>query len=348
MWLDGNDPQQLRSKFKFVTKDVIDISDVPKWNFDGSSTNQAPGDKSECQLIPARLYTFDSSYHIVLCEVYDAESAQPHKSNKRCALRNLVSRSGTLDMWLGFEQEYFITKDGIPLGFKKSNLTRTLLSEGHTDVAKVDLVGPGRQGPFYCSVGGSRAFGRNLVEKHVSICEILDVTLTGTNAEVAPGQWEYQCFAKDPIAAADNLWMSRYLLLRSSEEFGYDIDFSPKPAGKDYNGSGCHANFSSNFMREVGGREYFDNVMSVLRERKDIHIKEYGKDNKQRLTGDHETQSIDTFSWGVADRGASIRIPNDTVANNWKGYAEDRRPAANCDPYNITRLLLDALITVEK
>lgn len=344
VWLDGNEPQQLRSKFKFVEHDVSSIVNVPKWNFDGSSTNQAPGDRSECLLVPCNIYTLNSKYHIVLCEVYDSETGKPHKSNQRAKLRDLIDRRESLDMWLGFEQEYFITEDSVPLGFVRTS--PQLIQESLSGTVPA-LLGPGEQGPFYCSAGGSKAFGRRVAERHVDMCELFGVILTGINAEVAPGQWEYQCFARDPITASDNLWVSRYLLLRVSEEFGYDIDFSPKPAGPEYNGSGCHTNFSSERMRSEGGKDYFESVMGVLRERKDSHIREYGKDNAKRLTGQHETQSIDTFSWGVADRGASIRIPTDTKNNGWVGYAEDRRPAANCDPYRVTRLLLDALLTVE-
>ena len=64
------------------------------------------------------------------------------------------------------------------------------------------------------------------------------------------------------------------------------------------------------------------------------HIKEYGSSNELRLTGNYETQSIDKFSWGISDRGASIRVPQST-AENWKGYVEDRRPGSNADPYKI-------------
>jgi len=342
VWLDGNKPAQLRSKSKFVEFGVQTIQDVPRWNFDGSSTNQAPGDDSECLLLPSRLYTLNREYHIVLCEVHSTDG-KAHESNRRALLRDVIEKSEYHDLWLGFEQEYFITKDSVPLGFTSTPLK--LMNDFGM------LIGPGPQGPFYCSVGGSKALGRQLVERHVALCEKFNITLTGVNAEVAPGQWEYQCFAKDPLKAADDLWMSRYILLRTSEEFDYDIDFSPKPAGEEYNGSGCHTNFSSSKMRDTGyfaGRMYFTQLMQVLEERKDIHIAEYGEDNDQRLTGKHETQSIDTFSWGVADRGASIRIPNEVVANEWKGYAEDRRPAANCDPYNVIRLLIEALNGVEQ
>ena len=77
------------------------------------------------------------------------------------------------------------------------------------------------------------------------------------------------------------------------------------------------------------------------------HITVYGADNDQRLTGDHETQSIDQFSYGVSDRGASIRIPwQVNVAG--KGYIEDRRPNANMDPYVVANLITDTVCSSAK
>ena len=72
-------------------------------------------------------------------------------------------------------------------------------------------------------------------------------------------------------------------------------------------------------------------------------IENYGSKNEMRLTGKHETQTIDKFSWGVSDRGASIRIPHTVIENDWSGYLEDRRPGANADPYKITKLLTEVL-----
>lgn len=73
------------------------------------------------------------------------------------------------------------------------------------------------------------------------------------------------------------------------------------------------------------------------------HIQAYdpkqGKDNERRLTGFHETSSIHDFSAGVANRGASIRIPRH-VAEEGKGYLEDRRPSSNCDPYSVSEVLV--------
>ena len=66
----------------------------------------------------------------------------------------------------------------------------------------------------------------------------------------------------------------------------------------------------------------------------------YGASNHLRLTGLHETQSIDKFSYAISDRGASIRIPVGTVNNGWKGYLEDRRPASDADPYKVAAAII--------
>ena len=327
VWLDGNRPQGIRSKIKVIEDWNGDLDTLPVWNFDGSSTNQAPGSDSELSLVPVGSYRFKNKI-LVLCEVFNSDG-KPHESNTRYLLRSLVSTSSDLDTWWGFEQEYFITKDSVPIGFS---------SEG--------IQAP--QGQYYCGVGGSKAIGRDLAEYHILNCLSSKLKISGMNAEVAPSQWEYQCFSDSPLKAADDLIVSRYILLAVSEEAQLDINFEPKPIKGDWNGSGCHTNFSSEKMRDRGGEAHFKKILSSLERRHSEHISEYGESNQERLTGEHETQHYDSFSWGVADRGASIRIPNVVVKNNWKGYLEDRRPAANCDPYTVIRLILEALYEVEQ
>jgi len=320
VWLDGNKTQGMRSKIKVLEDWDGSLDSVPSWNFDGSSTNQAPGDDSERFLVPVGLYRFRNKT-LVLCEVLNPDEST-HDSNTRSQLRSFLASHPSQDSWWGFEQEYFIVQDEKPIGF---------------------LNDPAPQGPYYCSVGGDKAIGRALAEHHMLSCLAAGLEITGINAEVAPGQWEYQCFAKDPLKAADDLIISRYILSALAEERGLDIDFSPKPVKGDWNGSGCHANFSTDRTREMGGKTYFERLLLTLSERHDLHIEGYGELNNERLTGLHETQDIDTFSWGVADRGASIRIPRDTAKNDWKGYLEDRRPASNCDPYTVVRLISEAV-----
>lgn len=325
VWLDGNKTQSARSKIKVLQEWDGSLDSIPKWNFDGSSTNQAPGNDSERLLLPVRHYKFRNKF-IVLCEVFNPDGTS-HESNTRAELRSFLNSHPEQGSWWGFEQEYFIVQDGNPIGFSKT---------------------PGPQGPYYCSVGGDKAIGRPLAEHHMLSCLAAGMEITGINAEVAPSQWEYQCFSKDPLKASDDLIVSRYILSSLAEERGLDIDISPKPVKGDWNGSGCHANFSTVKMRDEGTEAYFKNVLSRMELRHDIHIEGYGELNHERLTGLHETQDIKIFSWGVADRGASIRVPTDTFKGGWKGYLEDRRPASNCDPYTVVRLISEAIDIVDE
>ena len=325
VWLDGYKTPNLRSKIKVMDwpSESIDLSDVPEWNFDGSSTRQAPGNNSECLLKPVRIYQ-RFNRHLVLCEVMNPDGS-PHRTNQRAKLRDTLDSTEDQKFWWGFEQEYFITKDFKPLGFPDGGY-------------------PKPQGLYYCGVGSNQVVGREMVEQHMRECIHHGMDITGTNAEVAVGQWEYQCFNKDTLKACDDLWVSRYLLYKEAEEYGWDIDISPKPVSGDWNGSGCHTNFSTEEMRTSGGREYIENLMVSFDNNHNRHIAGYGEGNENRLTGDHETQRIDTFSWGVGDRGASIRVPNAMKQNNWVGYIEDRRPASNCDPYRVAELIVSTTI----
>jgi len=322
VWLDGYDTPNLRSKIKVVDDWDEKYPEPPVWNFDGSSTRQAEGSNSECLLFPVRTYAWSRNHYLVLCEVMNSDGT-PHTTNTRAVLKSLATKFDNAQFWWGFEQEYFITQDHRPLGFPTGGY-------------------PGPQGLYYCGVGGNQVKARTFVESHLVTCLNMKICLTGINAEVAVGQWEFQCFAKDTLKACDDLWISRYVLYRRSEDWGYDIDLAPKLIPGDWNGSGCHCNFSTEQMRTVGGKERFEMLFASMAERHFTHIAGYGENNHERLTGEHETQHIKKFSWGVADRGASIRVPNDTEKNGWLGYVEDRRPASNCDPYVVTKLIVEA------
>ena len=230
----------------------------------------------------------------------------------------------TDEWWFGFEQEFFFTdpKSGEPLGWEDGT--------------------PKEQGEYYCGVGSANVVGREISDAHLHACLDLGITLTGTNAEVALGQWEYQCFGKG-IKAADDLWVSRYLLFKIAEEFGVGVNIHPKPKTGDWNGSGMHSNFSNEEMRTKGSKELFEGMCEKLGKVHDEGIASYGSDNDMRLTGLHETQKITEFSYGVSDRGASIRIPVYTVEHDWNGYLEDRRPASNADPYKILAHIVGTL-----
>ena len=322
IWLDGYTPEpNLRSKTKVInfTKEDFTVSDLPIWTFDGSSTKQAEGIDSDCLLKPVKMIKDPQrkNGYLVLCEVLNPDET-PHTSNMRSKITD------DSNLWLGFEQEFFIYKKGVPLG--------------HSEVS----LRP--QGEYYCGIGHENVSGRDIIEHHLDVCISAGLNMTGINAEVALGQWEYQVMGKGTLEACDQLIISRYLLNRLSETYGVSIEYHPKPLGDtDWNGSGMHTNFSTKLMREEGGKELFDEIFRVLKSNHQKHIEVYGSDNEKRLTGKHETQSIDKFSWGVSDRGASIRIPQSTVKNGWRGYLEDRRPASNACPYKIAKQLTESL-----
>lgn len=326
VWLDGYEPvANLRSKT--LIKDFENfptLEELPNWGFDGSSTKQAEGKSSDCVLKPVACYpdTTRNNGVLVMCEVLNPDLT-PHPTNSRATI---IDDPGT---WFGFEQEYFLYKDGKPLGFPK---------EGY----------PEPQGLYYTGVGYAAVgdIARDIVEEHLDLCLDAGINHEGINAEVAKGQWEFQIFGKGSKKAADEVWMARYILIRLCENYGVDVEIHCKPIKGDWNGSGMHSNFSTEYMREVGGKEYFEALMGAFEKYRNEHIAVYGPDNHLRLTGLHETQSIDKFNYGVANRGASIRIPHSFVNNGYKGYLEDRRPNSAGDPYKIASRILQTIATV--
>jgi glutamine synthetase len=330
IWLDGYEPvPNLRGKTLVKDFDKFPtLADVPNWGFDGSSTRQAEGHSSDCVLKPVSVYLDATKTNgaIVLCEVMHADGT-PHSTNARATI---LDDPGT---WFGFEQEYFLWKDGKPLGFPK---------DGY----------PSPQGKYYTGVGYENVgnIAREIVDTHLDLCLAAGINHEGINAEVAKGQWEFQIFGKGSRKAADEMWVARYLLNRLTEKYSVEVNYHCKPLGidLDWNGSGMHSNFSTEYMREVGGKEYFEALMAAFDKYKNEHIAVYGPDNHLRLTGLHETQSIDKFNYGVANRGASIRVPHSFVNNGYKGYLEDRRPNSQGDPYKIASRILQTISTVPK
>ncbi len=328
IWLDGTENMQhLRGKTRVEGDFSGELKDCPVWSFDGSSTGQAEGGSSDLLLKPVAIFPDPQRENafLVMTEVLRPDGT-PHSTNGRATIDD-----DDQDFWFGFEQEYFLwdPQTDKPLGFP---------AEGE----------PGPQGPYYCSVGAKNAFGREIVEEHLDACIEAGLNIEGINGEVAPGQWEFQVFAKGAKKAGDQIWIARYLLERTGEGYGVAIEYHPKPVAGDWNGSGMHANFSNTLLRESGKKEDYDTVCESFRPYVKEHIEVYGYDNHLRLTGQHETQSISEFSFGVSDRGASIRIPIGTVERGWKGWLEDRRPNSAADPYKVAARIIRTVKGAEK
>jgi len=307
VWIDKNG--NLRSKNR--VKDKIEF---PNWNFDGSSTGQASVDNSERFLKPVYVCRnpFYNNGFLVLCAVYDDfDCLIPNEYNNFDECNKFLNKHKYEIPWFGFEQEYFLVNNNE----YKSN-------------------------DNYCGVG-SHIFGRSIVDKHMNACIKAGLSIYGTNAEVAPNQWEYQIGTVEGIKAANELWISRYILQRIAEEHNVKVEFHPKPF-ENMNGSGCHTNFSTVKTRGEKGFEYMrDVIFPKLEKNHTLDIQHYGKDNEKRLTGKHETADISIFSWGIGSRNTSIRVGYETSMNG-KGYFEDRRPASNCDPYLVCMALVNS------
>ncbi len=371
IWYDGNEGKpekgmvfnEMRSKTKCIPKPItsMNAADFPSWSFDGSSTGQAEGNNSgtyESSAIHHLIHppihppihvspqTHSSPQHcqlpdcilrpcficpdpirggddvLVMCDVLDP-TGKPHVSNTRAMLEAIINDTVKAEKPLfGFEQEY------------------TMLSKGGATPYGWPLGGyPAPQGPFYCGVGNESVYGRELAEAHMDACIKAGLTISGINAEVMPGQWEFQIGPTGALETGDMVMVARWLLHRLGEEFGIISTFHPKPIKGDWNGAGAHTNYSTESMRRDGGMKAIEAAIERLSKCHPEHISQYGSGNEERLTGAHETCDIDTFRFGVADRGSSIRIPLPVQLAN-KGYLEDRRPSANVDPYVVVRLLI--------
>ena len=324
IWLGGEN--ELRSK----TRVLQSISDLSDWDYDGSSTKQAEPSDSEIILRPGVIFLdpFRGELNIlVICSTYKQDGT-PLPNNHRDHAVKVFEEDEDAVPWYGLEQEYFLfdVETNMPIGFSESKT----------------------QGQYYCSVGSLNAFGRNIAEEHLHACLRAGINISGINAEVAPGQWEYQVGPCTGIEAADQLCAARYILERISEEYGVYVCLDPKPLkngewNSEWNGSGCHTNFSTKKMREENGIVEIYAAIELLGKKHDEHMKVYGEGNELRLTGKNETSSFHKFSYGKADRNASIRIGNKTIREGC-GYFEDRRPSSNMDPYLVTAKIFETTV----
>lgn len=363
IWIDGTEPtRKLRSKTKILSTDekvtrseyTLDIEfelplemqqsgkpniglfTIPIWGFDGSSTNQAEGHSSDCILVPVCAVVNPLMENhagiLVMCEVYRTEMVNgsiqmlPHSTNTRRSLVETIGEYNDCEPWFGIEQEYTLFQGDRPLGWPERGY-------------------PPPQGPFYCGVGADEVFGREIVEEHTQVCIDAGIKIAGINAEVMPGQWEFQIGTADPLTVSDHLWLARYLLYRIAEKRGVTVRLDPKPILGDWNGAGAHTNFSTKAMREgngdVKGISYCEAACQALGQdfTNNGFPSVYGDGFEKRLTGRHETCSWKQFRYGVGDRTASIRIPLH-VHMSGAGYIEDRRPCANIDPYQVCEFLI--------
>lgn len=336
VWIDGY--ENLRSKIKVSTviKDEnnnINLN-IPNWNFDGSSTNQSKSKISDIILKPIRVFTnpfFEENAFLVLCETFNPDDT-PHETNHRRKLIVNYPKYENLESLFGIEQEYVLfSRNNLPYQWKEHN--------------EPGCGGQDKQA-YYCSVGGDRCFGREISNEHLVKCLKAGIKICGTNSEVMASQWEFQIGPLDAISISDHLWMARYILNRITEKYNCYVSYHPKSYKGDWNGSGGHTNFSTRKMREENGLKEIINVCNKLEKYHKEHIKVYGKFNDQRLSGHHETSSLDNYSYGVGERGASIRIPLQVSIDN-KGYLEDRRPASNLDPYLVCERILNSVTDEE-
>lgn len=326
IWIDGNRPtSKLRSKTKIIDGPVTELAQIPEWGFDGSSTKQAEGHNSDRAMHPVAFVPdpIRNGNNILVMNEVCYPDGQAHETNKRVHLAKVAREYAAQEVWFGIEQEYTFFRGRSPLGWPEGGY-------------------PAPQGPFYCGVGADEVFGRNMVEQHLDACLKAGLGISGINAEVMPGQWEFQLGPLSPLEISDQLWIARWLLYRIAEDHGVNATLHPKPVRGDWNGAGAHTNFSTRKMREEGGFDAVEAACKKLGERHEEHIAVYGAYNDLRLTGFHETCSLHEFRYGVGDRGASVRIPLPTLKQG-RGYLEDRRPAANMDPYEVCAKLMETI-----
>lgn len=324
IWIGGNGELRTKTrvvnnlnnlKYNYNGSYTVDNLNNLIWNYDGSSTGQSSStENTEIILNPVKIFKNPFTYkHIsllVLCDTYNIDGT-PHVTNNRFNALNIFNQNQEYESWFGLEQEYFMMHPEWDVNVK--------------------------QGQYYCGIGNKSPVERIIAEEHLTACLDIGLSISGLNAEVANKQWEFQIGTCEGIESADQLYIARYILERIAEKYEVSISYEPK-LFKNINGSGCHTNFSTKFTREEGGVVEIYKYIDKLKIKHKEHMEVYGKNNESRLTGHHETASYDTFSYGIGTRNTSIRIGNQTYKEG-KGYFEDRRPAANMDPYLVTSII---------
>ena len=319
IWIGGNG--EIRSKTRILPGFYYpnDINFFPEWNYDGSSTGQANSNGNTEVILKPCAYFKDplttnknNRAYIVLCDTYIDENNH-HPTNFRYNASKIFDLGEEEEPWFGLEQEYFMCGIDTKKNLRDDNVC-----------------------PHYCGITENYD-ETQIAKKHLEVCLEAGILISGINSEVSRFQWEFQIGPALGIQAADQLIVARYFLQKVAEQYNVSIDYHPKP-NPNINGSGCHINFSTFESRSDNGIDAINRYINLLEAKHCEHIKEYGEFNHMRLTGKHETSSIENFSWGIGTRNTSIRIPNQTAKDN-RGYFEDRRPASNIDPYRATSII---------
>ena len=334
VWIDYTGG--FRSKTRVLDKDITSISDVPEWNYDGSSTGQAKcGELTEVILKPVAMFkdpfrqdcAFDSK--LIWCEAHAHDAVYP--ASRELAVKSFEQNQEN-EPWFGIEQEYYLTH------FDPSH---NIAPYG---MYTIDHAKTQNDFPYYCKT--NYTFGQHIAEEHLIKCIYAGIKMSGINAEVGPSQWEYQVGPCVGIESGDQLMISRYILERVADMHHANVDWTPKPFD-GWNGSGCHTNFSTKVMRQGGySGDGMAHIMKSINNLEKTHVEDVTKmgiGNDLRLTGYHETASEDVFTYGEGTRHTSIRIGSETVKLR-NGYFEDRRPGSNMDPYVVTKILNDSTL----
>ena len=196
----------------------------------------------------------------------------PHPTNTRALLAPVAEKYAAHEPLFGIEQEYNFFKEGRPHGFPVGGF-------------------PAPQGFYYCGVGADEVFGREIVEEHLDACLAAGLGISGINAEVMPGQWEFQVGPLAPLEVADQLWMARWLLYRIAEDYGVAATLDPKPVKGDWNGAGAHTNFSTKAMRS--SYPPIIAACEALGKKATEHVENYGYGIEDRLTGHARDRAVE-------------------------------------------------------